>query len=492
MKMYRWLFCVAALFFSSQNLMAQVPIEAVTFDQSGGTGTQSTPFPISLTTIAEGDTVSFFKMISSGSGGPEGTGFGAAVAWLENGTDIKAITFAQNGGGALSTSGVLNLATVSPGAVVTDLLLGGSEPQTSGLGAVVVWVENGVNIKAVTFDALGMSSFISSTISLGTAAAGASFFRLTGDFPESSANEAVVAWVEGLNIKAVSFYQNNVSGSSAPLDFMATVSGPITDFQLTGRTSAFDIFADGNVAIAWVESGVNIKAVPLNCATLSLGSVSSGVAQNFQLVGTFPATDVSGAAVAWMEDGANFKAVTFQCTNSGVEDKSPILSLGSASGTVTDLQLIGSFPEASGSGAAIAWVENGTDIKAITFNAYITFSFTKTSPLLLASATSGMISNFRFVGSSPEAAGAGAAVAWTENGTDIKAVTFNAFDTTSTISPPISLGTTLSNIGDFAFTGNSPETVGKGAAVAWILVPQTVTTDTPRSWKRPSNPRVRH
>ena len=89
-------------------------------------------------------TVTDFQMVGSY---PEESSFGAVAAWLENGTDIKAIIYAQNGSGSLSTSGVISVAT---GAVL-DFRLSGEQPAEESNGAVIAWVENSGEIKAVIF-----------------------------------------------------------------------------------------------------------------------------------------------------------------------------------------------------------------------------------------------------------------------------------------------------------------------------------------------------
>jgi len=490
----KWIFGIVLLL-GGQDLFAATPIQAITFDQNDATGTQSQPSPISLATIPSGDQVSFLQMTSSKLNGPETTGSGAAVAWLENGTEIKAITFAQNGAGALSDSGILNLGSVTPGAHVTDFVLGGNEPQAAGLGAFVAWVENGTNVKAITFDALGMSSFISDIIDLGSVTPGVtmSHFCVTGAFPESAVDQVAVAWVEnGVNIKMNIFYQNSMSGSQTGIFDVGTANpgAVITDFSITARSAV------SGVASLWVENKIDIymtNTTPGQCYIL-LGSASPGATiDHFQVTGDFYVLDQSGAAVAWVENGADFKAITCQCINGGsmLQLKSPILSLGSASAgaVVSGFQLTGVAPESPNSGAAIAWVENGREIKAITFDAYLNMSFTKsTTPLSLASITGGRISNFRLCGSNPESSGLGAAVAWTEKGSDVKAVTFDSYGPTSTQSDVLSLASIDTNgkiFANFSLTGSFPEIADAGAAIAWALLP-----DTPRSWKRPSNPRV--
>ena len=492
-----WLF----LFMVQQRLFATVSIEAITFDQYGS-GSLNNSGVITLGSVANGNTVTDFRLSGTD---PEGAASGSVVAWVENGTEIKVIVFDQlNGTG--SSTGIISLGSATAGASVTDFRLSGDSAESNGDGAVVAWLENGANIKAIIFDQYGSGALTNTgVISLGSATPGATvtYFQLTGNFPEDNGSGAAVAWLEnGANIKAITFDQEGSGAltSSGVISLGSATSGAIvTGLQLTGDTPEDN---GSGAAVGWLENGANIKAITFdkngsgtltNSGVISVGSATSGaVVTDFQLKGSSPETTNGGAVVAWVENGANIKAVTFDKNGSGTLTDSGVIALGSATSgeTLTDFKLCEvNVPEESGFGAAVVWLENEANIKAITFDKNGSGSLTSSGVISLASATPGAeITNLQITGIYPEDASNGSAIAWLEYGMNVKALTFDkngsgALTSSGVISlATVTLGANV--VTDFQIVGSQPQLSGHGSAIAWILAPPEE-----RAFKRPNNRR---
>ena len=468
-----------ALLFGQERLFAS--IQTVIFDQNGSGALTTTEI---FTLEQPQGTVTDFQMVGSY---PEESSFGAVAAWLENGTDIKAIIYAQNGSGSLSTSGVISVAT---GAVL-DFRLSGEQPAEESNGAVIAWVENSGEIKAVIFQKNGSGSLTTSgALSLGTATGSVTNLLLVGDYPQDGSYEydIAVAWLEnGTDIKAIAFYYHEEMVTSSGIVNLATATGTVTDLHLSGEYGAYPGYGS---AIAWLENGSDFRAVTFDydgtlttSGVIDLGS-ATGAVTDFQLVGKYPEDSSLGAAVAWIESGTEIKTIVFSKDGSGSLSTSGILTLGTSAGTATQLQLSGDYPAHSNDGSFVAWLENGTNIRALTFH-YSSSTLTSSGIIDLGAAT-GTVSYLQATGVYPQNSDSGAAIAWVENGEAIKAIIFDKNGSGAlTSSGIIQLGSaTMGSATHFLLSGASPEYGGYGAVAAWLSAPAGV-----RSFKRPLNRR---
>jgi hypothetical protein len=484
MKCWLFLFLMCS---SAAPVFGAFPIEAIIFDQDGsGPLTNTGVITLDSSTMGVADLESVQVLI------PELPTAGAAVVWIQNRRDIKAITFDQDGSGPLTTSGIISLGTATGN--ITAFQSGSSAPESPDSGAVVAWVEDGANIKAIIFDQDGSGALTSTgTISLGTAGGAVTSFQLSNSsLPENPGFGAVAAWVEdGIAIKAITFDQDG-SGplTTSGIISLGTTTGNITAFQLNGF---FPEFSGAGAAVAWIEDGTNIKAIIFDQdgsgALTSTGTISLGTAAasmtGFQLSSGYPERSGFGAAVAWVENATNIKAIIFDKHGAGPLTSTGVISLGTAAAPVSSFQLSGSYPEQSGFGAAVAWVENATNIKAIIFDQDGSGPLTTTGIISLDTAAA-PVSSFRICGTFPEQSGTGAAVAWVEHGTAIKAITFDQNDSgLLTTSGIISLGNATSGpVTSFQLAGFYPEFPNLGAVVTWV-----VATPKSRAFLRPSNRR---
>src|SRR3989338_3214896 len=111
---------------------------------------------------------------------------------------------------------------------------------------------------------------------------------------------------------------------------------------------------------------VNARTFNEDGASSATSLLSSGTAtrSDLQVTGTYPEDAGQGSAAAWLEGGA-VKAITFSSDGATIT-KSAVAEL--SSGTASDLQLTGDYPEdVTNSGAAAIWLEGGA-VKAITFS----------------------------------------------------------------------------------------------------------------------------
>ncbi len=464
-----------------------IGVQGIIFDQNG-TGPLTSSGIISLGSPTA--TVSDFQT----SGGLPEASNGTVAAWVENGTDIYVIIFYQDGAGPLTSSGIISLGSASSAA--GNFQLTGLYPGSNIGGAAVAWVENGTDIYAITFSYSGMILTSSGIISLGSASAPVTSFQLTGNYPKNSSTGAAVAWVQsGTDIYAITFDQNG-SGplTSSGIISLGSASGTVTNFQLTG---IYPESSSNGAAVAWVQSGTDIYAItfdqngsgPLTSSgIISLGSATAA-ATNFQLTGAYPENTNTGAAVAWVENGTTIHAITFDKNGSASLTNSGIIPLGSASSTVTNFQLTGDYPETSSHGAALAWVESGTVIHAITFDKDGSLALTSSGIISLGSASSA-VTNFQLSGLIPEFSSSGVVVAWVENGKDIYAITFDKNGSGAlTSSGIISLGSAAASVANFLLTGGAPETSTNGAAAVWVFNVSPVSSSSNRAYLRPSNRR---
>ncbi len=406
---------------------------------------------------------------------------------------VQGIIFDQNGTGPLTSSGIISLG--SPTATVSDFQTSGGLPEASN-GTVAAWVENGTDIYVIIFYQDGAGPLTSSgIISLGSASSAAGNFQLTGLYPGSNIGGAAVAWVEnGTDIYAITFSYSGMILTSSGIISLGSASAPVTSFQLTGN---YPKNSSTGAAVAWVQSGTDIYAItfdqngsgPLTSSgIISLGSATAA-ATNFQLTGAYPENTNTGAAVAWVENGTTIHAITFDKNGSASLTNSGIIPLGSASSTVTNFQLTGDYPETSSHGAALAWVESGTVIHAITFDKDGSLALTSSGIISLGSASSA-VTNFQLSGLIPEFSSSGVVVAWVENGKDIYAITFDKNGSGAlTSSGIISLGSAAASVANFLLTGGAPETSTNGAAAVWVFNVSPVSSSSNRAYLRPSNRR---
>jgi hypothetical protein len=471
---------------SATPLFGAFPIEAIIFDQDG-----SGPLTSTGVITLDAATMSAAELESIRVVGPELAGLGAAVAWVQSGTAIKAIMFNQHGSGPLKTSGVISLGTAA--GHVTHFQLSGIFPEEPGEGAVAAWVENGTNIQAVIFDQNGSGPLTTTgIISLGTATTPVTSFQLTGFNPEAHGDGAAVAWVEnGTTIKAITFDKHGAGPlTTSGVISLGTAAGNITAFQLTGENPEN---STSGAAVAWVEDGTNIKAItfdkngagPLTSSgIISLGT-AAGPATHFQLSGFTPEHAGDGAVVAWVENRVNIKAILFDKHGAGPLTSTGIISLGTATAPVASFRLDGLNPEFHGMGAVVAWVEETTNMKAIIFDQDGAGPLTSTGIISLGTASE-RVSSFQLSGGFPEIPGRGAGVAWVENGMAIKAITFDQNGSGPlTKSGIISLGNSTSGpVTFFQISGPNPELSGVGSVVTWVVgAPKS------RAFLRPSNRR---
>jgi hypothetical protein len=486
MKCWLFLFLMCS---SAAHLFGAFPIEAIIFDQDG-----SGPLTSTGVITLDSSTMGVADLENVQIVGPESNTSGAAVGWVQNGTAIQAITFDQDGSGPLTTSGIIPLG-IATGSV-TFFQLSGSYPEVPTSGSVAAWVEGGTDIKAVIFDQDGSGPLTTTgVISLGTAGGTVTHFQLISDVPESNGTGAVVAWVEnGTNIRAIIFDQDGAGPlTNTGIISLGTATGNITTFQLAGSYPEAPNFG---AVVAWVEDGLNIKAIifdqngagPLtSTGIISLGT-AGGTVTGFNLGSSIPEASGFGSAVGWVENGTDIKAITFDQHGAGPLTTSGIISLGTATGNITAFQFRGFFSELPTYGAVATWVEDGLNIKAITFDQYGAGPLT-TSGIISLGTAAATVSSFQLRGDYPEQPGFGPAVAWVENGTDIKAITFDQDGSGPlTTSGIIFLGSATSGpVTSFQLSGSAPENPDSGAVVTWIV--GRVAPQKSRPFLRPSNRR---
>src|SRR3989338_7395449 len=224
----------------------------------------------------------------------------------------------------------------------------------------------------------------------------------------------LVAYTPLLQAQAVNARTFNEDGASSATSLLSSGTATRSDLQVTGT---YPEDAGQGSAAAWLEGGA-VKAITFSSdgATITKSAVaelSSGTASDLQLTGDYP-EDVtnSGAAAIWLEGGA-VKAITFSSDGATIT-KSAVAEL--SAGTASDLQLTGGYPERNDNGAAAIWLEDGA-VKAITFSSDGA-TITKSA---VEEFSAGTASDLQLTGGFPIAAGNGAAAIWLEGGA-VKAI----------------------------------------------------------------------